>query len=150
MSYYAVHRSNSDDELMHYGVLGMKWGIRKARKQGVDYAYKSHGQKRTEKKLEKQINKNANTSKIRNTQSKLDHLKRRDENRQKYAESTSVGKTVVKGLLMGPFGSGNYNRLRASGSTRLYSAMASNIISSTLTLPIQALVSRDREFRSSR
>ena len=31
-----------DCELYHYGVLGMKWGIRKARKRGMEYQYKSH------------------------------------------------------------------------------------------------------------
>lgn len=34
------------DELYHYGVLSMKWGMRRAYNKGVDYQYKSHAQKK--------------------------------------------------------------------------------------------------------
>lgn len=140
----------SNNELMHYGVLGMKWGIRKARKSGSDYTYKSHGQKKYEKKLAKQEAKGASAAKVTRTRNQLETYKKRDKNRQTYAENTSVGKSVAKGILMGPFGSGNYNRLRAAGHTRLYSVGVSNIVTSTLTLPYQILKSRDDEFVSSR
>lgn len=41
------------NELYHYGVLGMKWGIRKAERRGESYTYKSHGQKKWAKKMDK-------------------------------------------------------------------------------------------------
>lgn len=135
-----------NDFIQHYGVLGMKWGIRKADKKGVSYTYKSRGQKRTEKKLEKQKKKGAPAGKIRISENKLEQYKTRDRHRQNYAETATFGKSVAKGLLMGPFGSGNYNRLRASGHTRLASYMNSNWMVSTLTLPYQIIYSRDEEF----
>lgn len=66
-------------ELYHYGVLGMKWGIRKARKNGIQYTYKSHGQKKWEKKLAKERQKGKDTSKA---ERKLAAYKTRDSRRQ--------------------------------------------------------------------
>lgn len=150
MNYYSVNFVDENNDLEHYGVLGMKWGRRKARKAGVDYVYKSHGQKKYEKKLKKQTKKGVSEDAINKTRRQLETYINRDKNRQDYAESTTVGKSVLKGLLMGPFGSGNYNRLRAAGHTRLYSAGVSNIVASTLTLPYQIIKSRDDEFVSAK
>ena len=38
-----------NDELMRYGVLGMKWGKKRAAKKGNEYSKRSHGQKKKEK-----------------------------------------------------------------------------------------------------
>lgn len=140
----------NDNELKHYGVLGMKWGQHKADKTGSTYTYRSMGQKKYERKVAKLQNKNAKAAKMRKAQSKLNHLKRRDANRQAYADTTSVGKTVVKGLLLGPFGSGNYNRMRAAGHTRVGAMFASNVITGTLLLPFNLVNSREKEWLSSR
>lgn len=40
-----------DNELMHYGVLGMKWGVRK---DGMPQGYKGHGPKRKTTRLSKE------------------------------------------------------------------------------------------------
>lgn len=102
------------DELYHYGVLGMKWGIRKARKRGLEYQYKSHGQKKMEKKVARAEAKGRDASKERD---KLATYKERDAARQSYAEYTKTGHAIARALLLGPFGSGTYNRARAAGSS---------------------------------
>lgn len=139
----------SEDELKHYGVIGMRWGIRKARKSGTTYTYKSHGQKKWEKKYDA-AKANGESNKADKARVKYETFKKRDKNRQDYAETTTVGKAVVKGLLTGPFGAGNYNRMRAAGHTRVASMLQSNWISSTLTLPYQIIMTRDDEFVSAR
>lgn len=124
-----------DGELYHYGVLGMKWGIRKARKQGSTYTYKSHGQRKWEKKLNKATSNGSNSKKIGKATRKLSMYKERDKSRQYYAQKTSVGATIVRDLLMGPFLNGSYTRLRASGVNKLPAAVAT-----LFTTPLGALL----------
>lgn len=140
----------NQNELCHYGVLGMKWGMHRAVRSGSTYTYKSHGQKKWERKLDRVEQKGKSEGKIRVTKDKLETFKMRDRNRQDYASTTGVGRSVAKTLLFGPFGSGNYNRLRAAGHSRLYSGVASNIIASTAGLPIQVLTSRSGEFNAAK
>ena len=49
--------------LCHHGVLGMKWGIRRAATKGQTYTYESHGQKKYEKNLNNQIKKGESSEK---------------------------------------------------------------------------------------
>lgn len=135
----------SELDLKHYGVIGMKWGVRRAYKKGKPYTYKSHGQKKYEKKLDRQMNKGVSAKRMAKTRNKLEQYKTRDISRVDYATRTSVGKSVVKTMLFGPFGSGNYNRMRASGAGRIGSAFVANWVASTVGYPITALYTKHRE-----
>lgn len=98
-----------NDELMHYGVLGMKGGARRAAKKGTVYSYKSHGQKKYEKKVNKYEKKvsesrgkkshNDNKEHLRKNENKLELYKIRDKNRVEYAKTTNTGKAFVKSLM---------------------------------------------------
>lgn len=121
---------NNTDEIKHYGVLGMKWGMRRAAKKGVTYSYKSHGQKKYEKKLNKLQEKPTskfNDRKIAKTKSKLAMYKARDLSRVEYAEKTNIGKAWVKQAALGPIGSGAYSRYRAAGYNRVVSILGSGL-----------------------
>lgn len=112
-----------NNELTHYGVVGMRWGIRRAKKNGTTYTYKSYGQKKYDKKIKKYEDEGlTDTTKYKKAKDKQQLYKERDKNRQQYAENASVGKQILKTMLMGPFGNGSYSRLRSSGYGKLGSA----------------------------
>lgn len=69
MGFYIVDKQN--DELKHYGVIGMKWGIRRAKKNNTSYVYRSYGQKRYEKKLAAAKTKNADKKQLASTSPNL-------------------------------------------------------------------------------
>lgn len=127
------------DELCHYGVLGMKWGMHRAAEKGQTYTYKSYGQKKWEKKLNKAKAK-GDSAKIAKANNKYTTYKKRDKRRQSYAEKTSVGKQVVKGLLLGPIFTGGYSRMRDAGYGRLSSFAINGLLSPMLSVPISKLV----------
>lgn len=147
-----------EDILCHYGVLGMKWGIRKNYGSKKPYVYKSYGQKRYEKKvskLEKLAKSKDSLSYRRNrkldiSRRKLKMYQERDRNRQNYAQETSVGRSIAKTILFGPLGTGNYNRFRAAGHGRIVSALGSNWVSSTFGYPITVLASKSSENRQAK
>lgn len=120
--------NNHSEELKHYGVLGMKWGMRRAAKKGVEYSYKSYGQRKYEKKVanlqSKPVSK-SNNKKIEKAKTKLSMYKARDLNRVEYASKTNIGKAAVKSAAFGGIGTGAYNRFRSAGYNRCVSVLGS-------------------------
>ena len=149
---WEYNQISNSDELYHYGVLGMKWGVSRARKNGASYVYKSHGQKKYEKKIDqiKSSNKKNKKEKLAKAKTKLSIYKQRDKNRQSYASKTNLGKAVVKQILMGPIGSGSYSRYRSSGNNRVMAFLKSNVISSLLSSPITVPLSRHRGMKTAK
>lgn len=92
-----------NNELYHYGILGMKWGIRKARKNGTTYQYKSMYTKKYEKKAAKLKAGNASKSEIQDAERRAAESQKIDSEMQRIAEKTSVGKGIAH-LLLTPTG----------------------------------------------
>lgn len=96
-------------QLAHYGVLGMKWGIRRARK--------------LEEKIEKTRSSDGKNSQKKEAkyQSKINKIRRKESNFGGAAsriKKMSTGKAIASSMLMGTYGSLKYQQARAAGAKR--------------------------------
>ncbi len=127
-----------ENYLAHYGVIGMKWGVRRARKLGAKSAKTSERAKRfkeeagrstsakKQKKLYKkseELSAKSKKQKIRSDK-KLSYHTKRGGGKKAVAkvERESWLKTGAKSFIMGTYGALNYNKMR---STKGYGRVAS-------------------------
>lgn len=137
----------NQNELTHYGVLGMKWGVRRARKKGQTYKYKSMSTKRYEKKVDKAKQK-GDTEKEKTMSKRLARSKQYDKNAQKIADSYStseaIGKTLVASMVSrgGAAHFSAYTRMKASGVSK-----GKAMVGTMLTGPIGSYIVKARYIR---
>lgn len=127
-SYYAVERTG--EYLEHYGVLGMRWGIRHDRR--VKYAKKRYKTIKKETKKDRTLSDDQKSRKINSAREDWMNEREKAANRlytfnskeanRKIAREGSA-KALAKTSLMGSYGALAYNRARAAGHGRLTSGL---------------------------
>lgn len=122
--------SNYPDELYHYGVLGMKWGMHKAAMKGQEYNYKSMVTKHDEKKAAK-LTAKSETARSTGNSKKAELLKAKskiyedraeagrkwDKQRENYARTADTGAAIARKLLLAPGLDRIYQNQRAQGKS---------------------------------
>ena len=108
--------TNNNDELMHYGVIGMKWGVHRARKlQAKADRKKRKGDMEGYKKY------SAKSAKITNMH------KRRAGAAYDRINNQKMSKTLLQDTVFGSYGALKYNQMRAKNVSRGEAAVKSRL-----------------------
>lgn len=130
--------------LMHYGVVGVKWGVKRGRRIGEQAAalqkkanlLKSQGKTKKAQKLSAKASaKRAQNKRIMAKHNRLAGKKVMDK-----VEKQSWGKTITKTALMGSYGSFKYDQLRTQGVSKGKAAVA-GVLSGSLNRMSGGIVS---------
>lgn len=135
MNYYAVERTGSSDTLEHFGVLGMRWGVRHDRRVRMAKARFKTDRKAINR--DKSLSKTQKTRKIAASReqwmkerekaaNRLYSLNGKEMNRRIARQSSK--KTVAKAMLLGSTGSAMYDNMRAKGHGRVLSGVVGGTV----------------------
>lgn len=141
MSEYYIYNSASNDELMHYGVVGMKWGVRRAAKKGGSYNYTSFGTKRY-KRIADRAAKRGNVEKQKKYEQYHKKSVEMDRKMQANATKNSGKRAVLKTLVNGPLGGKTYEAVKVASGNSKYISRAAGTVAGQLTGPFGAAAAR--------
>lgn len=132
--YYAVVRTGTEDTLQHYGVLGMRWGIRhdrRVRMAKASYktqrkALKKSGAIKTASGQRKLAASREEWMKQRESAANRLYSKNSKETNRRIARMSSK-QALGQSYLMGSYGALKYNQNRARGKGKVSSFMKGRI-----------------------
>ena len=108
-----------DGELMHYGVVGMKWGIRRAAKKDNNFrnSKSSYKAMKEELKIAKRMYKDSYKMAKEQAARDLYEKKGYDKTTVERISKMSAGKAVGQSILMGSYGALKYNESKGKGES---------------------------------